>query len=182
MGFTLPEETGGSTDIQSFIHSIPGYQCIFGKGDRDPNALINQLDGLVTGAGVLQADITSVEDVLSTFIRERLRQEPKLTVRELRELIHGDIGGVLIEREGLSKKQQALVDKLNRCWVGMTQRHLQDICAAANRDASKPGVILVAYESSKAEMIKVLAERGFINHIIVNEDVAGALRTLGEKK
>jgi len=181
--FTLPEENGGSMDLQSFIRSIPGYQLIFGNGTRKNKGLIDQLDGLVTGTGVLRSNINSIENVQSTFIRERLRQEAgRTTVEELRDLIHGDIGGVLIERQGLSTSGQDLVDNLNKCWVGMTQDHLRNIAAKANKTKGMPGVILVAYEAYKAEMIKVLAERGFINHLIINEEVAGALRTLGLKK
>jgi len=196
--FTLTGEEGELGSLQSFIHSIPGYQYIFGgpsgsapSGSDEDLPLIHKLDGLITGTGIIQPDTKTIENVRATFIRERLEQETGLPLDYLRELIHGDLGGVLIEKDGLGKRDLKMVQDLNKCWVGMTQQHLKNIAAQANatknkalvgkHDESMPGVILMAYEAAKAEMIKVLIQRGFINHLIINDDLAGALKTLGER-
>jgi DNA-binding transcriptional regulator LsrR (DeoR family) len=144
--------------IRKRIMRFPNYQAIFG-GPGEPG-LIEQLDAIVTSCGNAHH-----------FNQFWTTELPQLGVspERLNSLTHGNIGGVLLERDGLDGRDKAFFDDIARRWTGITRRHYEQL---ALRD---PGVILLAIGHNKADVVLRCAELNLVTELIIDEDLARAL-------
>jgi DNA-binding transcriptional regulator LsrR (DeoR family) len=144
--------------IRRRISCFPNYQAIFGGPGRP--GLIDQLDAIVTSCG----NAHHYNQFWTTEL-PRLNVSPE----RLNTLTHGNIGGVLLEREDLAAKDKGLIDDITRRWTGITRRHYEQ-CAKRN-----PGVILLALRNNKADVVLKCVELGLVTELIIDEDLAMAL-------
>ena len=157
--------------MREFFDEIPGYKKIF-KGAKPE---ISVLDTIVTGVGVISEEDASGSQMTGAFLRERLALEPELDWRQLSTLVYGDIGGVLVPRHG--KEEHEWVTRLNAGWTGLQVKHLD-----AFRQSSKKRLILIAYNSSKAEVIREVLRCGWVQHLIISATVSTALVSLEKQR
>lgn len=165
--------------FEKYLLSIPGYREIFGGFQRDaPRALVDEVDTIISGVGVVVTDPDRAHHETGAFIRERLFQEDSLKKAELSKWILGDIGGVLVER---SARDAAKVRALNEGWTGVREHHLKRVAKEA-APGNAPGVIVIAKGKAKADLIIEIIRRGYVNEIIVDEELANEIVRLKPSK
>jgi DNA-binding transcriptional regulator LsrR (DeoR family) len=140
------------------ISRYPNYQAIFGGPDQA--GVIHQLDAIVTSCGNAHH-----YNALWSIELPRLNVTPAW----LNSLTHGNIGGVLLEREDLSPEDSAALRGIARRWTGITREHYEQ-CARRS-----PGVILLALGANKADVVLKCAELGLVTELIIDEDLASAI-------
>jgi DNA-binding transcriptional regulator LsrR (DeoR family) len=151
--------------LWDFIRNIPGYKRIFGKG-----GYVHDLDTVLTGVGVMAINPVHT----ATFIREREAQEGP-AFEKARPYILGDFAGWVLPRPGLKAPASELVAELNQGWTGISLEQLKHV-AAKTKSKSAPGVIAVAFGTEdKSGILRETIKRGLINHLIVDEKLAGQL-------
>lgn len=167
----IPEEFAGhnQTVVFDLIRCLRSYKEIFGDGDT--GGLVGELDTLVTSAGgfgeryhAFQSEFVSV---------------PGFTRNRLAELAVGDIGGVLIPKDGIfTKAQEKMFSAWRRLWTGIRIEQLRRISAEAMTNG-RPGVILVAIGANKADIVQaVVCREKLVNHLIIDETLAARLQEL----
>ena len=160
---------------RKFFAGVPGYNAIFGGIRGSATPLIRRLDTIITGVGTIVLTREAQWRETGDFIKERLDQDC-LSKQEMHRLIYGDIGGILLAREGLSAGDMKQIDQLNAGWMGMRLSHWQAVARAAAPKGA-PGVIVVAYGPWKAEMVRKIIQLGLVNQLIVDATLADALLT-----
>src|SRR5262249_36221280 len=144
--------------IRKRISRFPNYQAIFGGPGQ--HGVIDRLDAIVTSCG----DAHHYNQFWTTEL-PRLGVSPE----KLNRLTYGNIGGVLLERENLDANDRALFADIARRWTGIMRRHYEQ-CVQR-----KPGVILLALGSNKADAVLRCVELGLVTELIIDEDLAMAL-------
>lgn len=162
--------------LKEFFQHIRGYEHVFGSEKRSrQQPLISELDTLLTGIGAIFPE-GELEDRTGAFIRERELQEDASLV-ELRDLILGDFCGMLLPRPGIGKTKSQRVNKLNQGWLGIKEDHIQKIVAKSMAGRG-PGVIVVADGAEKAEMVREVVARGYVNSLAISSSLAETIKTL----
>jgi hypothetical protein len=159
------------------FEQIPGYKAIF----RRPGRRVDEVDTIITGAGIVVTQGDTLEVSTGDLIEERLQQEDDLTKEQLDRLIWGDIGGWLIEKPNLKPSERNLVEDLNRGWTGATVHDLIRVANAAQR-GKRPGVILVARGAAKAGLVTETIRRGLVNTLLLDSDLVGQIERLGKEQ
>lgn len=198
----LPENHNNS-QVRDFIYDISGFTKIFGRHPQrklnwqsnSEAALVNQLEVILTGAGVVHSDVK----LTGSFLRERC-ESGEVDFDRLKKLVVGDIGGVLLAHESASDAERAAVDKLNAGWCGLSENLLtyvakkstaareklkagEKVNAEQKTNADKkakpavppPGTVVIARGAEKAEVVRVAVKRGLISTLIIGVDLARAL-------
>jgi DNA-binding transcriptional regulator LsrR (DeoR family) len=166
----IPEKFEGFTHAAGFAHMrcYKSYKTIF--GDSSTPGLIAKLDTVLTSAGAFGEHYHAFRnDVVENadFTRERLS-----------EFAEGDIAGVLIGKDGLTKTQAKDLDTIRKLWTGIRIEQLRRISANA-RNSGHPGVILCALGANKADIVLAAAIREkLVNHLIIDETLAARLQEL----
>jgi DNA-binding transcriptional regulator LsrR (DeoR family) len=170
---------------ESFICEIPGYQAIFGTGAGKQKPLADSLDTIISGMGIIvpQKERANPEppapgafhEETGDFIRERVAQEENLTEASMNRFIYGDVGGWLLEREGLTAGDRRLVDELNQGWTGLKGEQMAAVARKAKASRA-PGVIILAAGPAKAAMVKEIVRRGLVNELLIDATLAAALK------
>jgi len=182
-GFSL--HRNGGAGWQDFVQEIPGYRSIFGPGNGRDRPWVERVDTIISGAGIIAREshrpvpsgptvCTAAHEETGDFIRERLTQETDITESSLAKLIYGDMGGLLLGREDLRAGERRLVDSLNQGWTGITAEHLVNVARGA-KPGGAPGVIVVAAGPAKAEMVRQIVKRGFVNELLIDSSLGKAL-------
>lgn len=152
--------------IRQFISDTPGYQRVF----SGPEALVNRMDMLITSLG------SSKSPVLGSF--DELVQAAGIRANDLRQLVVGDVGGILLPRSGLSHAKAALVDELNGLWTGIKIGHLNAIADRAAENPEMAGVVVVALQAERGDTIFELIRRGLVNELIIDHMAAERLQII----
>jgi len=178
------------TNWPNILNQSPGYEKILGR-PTGQKRLADEVDTVITGAGIVASDSlpwspakqAAGTDGPSTgdLIEERLQQEGPEVRAKLPRLIYGDIGGVLLSRSGLTRKEQELVDDLNDGWTGLHERDLVRIARAAKKNGA-PGIVVIASGATKGELLHAAIQRGLVNHLVVNELLKEKLTELAAPK
>lgn len=155
------EETQSS--IRRFVEDAPSYGKVF----AGPGPLIDRMDALITSVGSSRAPVRGIaaELTLAGGIDER----------RLRDLVVGDVGGILIPRPTLSGDDARLVEELNAMWTGIRIEHVRAIADRAEQDPSKAGVIVAALRAERGETVFELIRNELVNDLILDEDAAAGL-------
>jgi hypothetical protein len=151
------------TSIRRFISETPGYHRVF----SGPDALIHRMDMLISSLG------SSKTPVLGSF--EELVLAGGLKPNDLRQLVIGDLGGILIPKRGLSKAREALIDDLNDLWTGIKMEHVHAIAQRAFANSNLSGVVVVAIQAERGDTAFELICRGLVNELIVDQAAAAQL-------
>jgi DNA-binding transcriptional regulator LsrR (DeoR family) len=157
--------------IWRFISDTPGHHRVF----SGPDALIHQMDMLISSIG------SANTPVLGSF--DELVLAGGLKANDLRQLVIGDLGGILVPKTGLSKAKQALIDDLNELWTGMKTEHVHAIAERAFADNRLSGVVVVAIQTERGDTAFELICRGLVNELILDQSAATQLqRRLNERQ
>jgi len=167
-----PQES--SPVLSDFLFKIPGFQKIFRPSSGV--ALVAKVDTVVTGVGVFKEDGQEEDRESGAFLRERIAQE-HLDSAKLAKIVYGDFGGILLPRPNLTPSQQSQVADLNIGWMGAQET---DFCRIArqSRSSNRPGMIVVARGTQKAELIRHALQRGLVNELIIDIPLARKLQEL----
>lgn len=152
--------------IRQFISDTPAYQRVFTGSD----ALINKMDMLISSVG------SSKSPVLGSF--EELVQAAGIRSNDLRQLIVGDLGGILIPISGLSAAKQMLVDELNSLWTGISTEQIRHIADRAFADPNQSGVVVMALQAERGDTVFELIKQSLVNEIILDQAAAERLHQL----
>jgi DNA-binding transcriptional regulator LsrR (DeoR family) len=167
----IPEEFQGRKRaiVVDFIGHLRSYREIFGDLSKPRGrGLIDAADCVLTSAGSFHSWMMYKNELVT------IGGIPK---ERLLELSAGDIGGVLIPREGLSKADNRAFQRISSLWTGITLEHYRRVAAAANVPRDHPGVMLCACGRNKANIVRALVARvRVVNTLIVDDTLADALR------
>ncbi len=148
--------------IREYLLDAASYRRIF-AGDAP---LVNRIDTVITSVGSAARPLGgAMEEVL---------QAGDISAAELKELIVGDVGGILIPHPGVSEAGAARVEELNSMWTGITKDHLARLAmrAAATGGA---GVVVAAIGRERAPIVAELIRLEMVNELIIDWDLANAL-------
>lgn len=155
--------------LRRFVRSSAAYRDIFlGNSSEGVKPLISRLDAILTSVG-------SAEKAYG-FSQDLLLKMANLQRDQLKDEIHGDIGGVI-----LPKRDSELTRKLRGMWTGMNAEHLQDCRKRALREG-KPGVVVATFGADKASVLIECVERQLVNRIIADADVFNEMAKLLEQR
>jgi hypothetical protein len=146
--------------ILRYISDTPGYHHVF----SGPDALIHQMDMLISSVG------SSSMPVLGSF--EELVFAGGLRANDLRQLVVGDLGGILIPKIGLSNAKKKLIEDLNELWTGIKIEHVRAISKRAFDNSDLSGVVVVALQSERGDTAFELIQMGLVNELIVDHAAA----------
>jgi len=154
---------------------IDDYQTIFGPAAQaDAVPLADQLDTLITSVGSLSQGWQTYTNELITV--------GGISTEELRAVAVGDINGVLMPKSiltggPLTASQEEEFNVMAGAWTGLTLQQCQRIARQAAH-SERPGVIVVAIGASKKEIVLEVVQRGLVNELIIDHDLARALGTM----
>ena len=149
--------------IREYILDTASYRQIFGA-DRP---LINLIDMVVTSVGSGDRPLGgAMEEILSAG---------DISVGELKRLIIGDVGGVLIPKPSLSEDERQLVDNLNAMWTGITKEHISRLALRSGQSGGGAGVVVAAIGKERAEIIAEMVRLEMVNELIIDWGLANAL-------
>lgn len=151
------------SSIWRYIGDTPGYHRVF----SGPDALVHKMDMLISSVG------SSNTPVLGSF--EDLVMAGGLKASDLRQLVIGDLGGILIPKAGLSKSKAALIDELNELWTGIKTEQVRAIAERAFADRKSSGVVVVAIQAERGDTVFELICSGLVNEIIIDHTAAARL-------
>jgi DNA-binding transcriptional regulator LsrR (DeoR family) len=158
--------------IEEMMHSSNSYRQIFGPRSRRGTP---QSDGLVAAADALLTSIGHADHPMG-FNYDELLRSGEITADRLKNLVVGDIGGVLIRRPGLSRRDERAVDALNAMWTGLNYDALEKIAIRASK-GNQPGVIVVSTGKNRADILHAVVMKGLVNEAILDAQAADGLRS-----
>jgi DNA-binding transcriptional regulator LsrR (DeoR family) len=170
MAPVIPEKFEGFTHAAGFAHMrcYKPYKTIF--GDSFTPGLIETLDTVLTSTGGFGEHYHA--------FRNDVIEDPGFTRERLGEFAEGDIAGVLIGKDGLTKTQAKDLDTIRKLWTGIRIEQLRQISANA-RNNGHPGVILCAIGASKADIVlAAIIREKLVNHLFIDETLAARLQEL----
>lgn len=145
------------------IRDAPNYERIF----SGPDALVARMDVLMTSVGFSESPVFGgLDDLL---------RAGRVDFETLRDLVVGDLGGLLIVRPDATEAQNALIDELNRMWTGISLDQVADIAARAHEKPATSGVIVLALRAERAKTLLELIRRGLVNQLVIDHDAAAGL-------
>lgn len=144
------------------------YSQIFGKSDSDrKKACIGKVDTILTSVGSAMQD--------AGFWSMQLAESAGVSLPQLKKFVLGDIAGVLIPLEKSADDSQSKIKDIQERWLGAELNDLK-LCAKRAISTGKPGVIVLAIGSNKADVIYRILCEGVISHLFVDFDLATALQ------
>jgi DNA-binding transcriptional regulator LsrR (DeoR family) len=110
------------------------------------------------------------------FNYAELLRSGDITAERLKNLVVDDIGGVLIRRRGLSRRDERAVDALSAMWTGLNYDALVKLAIRAS-DGRQPGVIVASTGKNRAEILHAVILKGLVNEAILDVQAADALQS-----
>ena len=149
--------------IREYIRETASYEKIF----IGPDCYVDQMDSLITSVGSAAAPVRG-----STA---ELLMAAEIDTKTLRDLVVGDIGGILIPKQSLTAEKKALVDDINKMWTGLSLDRLATIARRAASGRNLGGNIVVAFGREKIESVVQAIRMGLVNELIIDRDLENAL-------
>jgi DNA-binding transcriptional regulator LsrR (DeoR family) len=154
--------------IRRFMRQFAGYAAVFGaEGNQNGDALAHQVDTMLTSVGAVAAGRRGI------FLSERVRLG-ELSEAELMETVAGDLGGLIIPRGKLNPVQARHIAAMNQRWTGIKQHDLER-CAETAARGKRPGVIVLAPDRHRRDIVVRAVELGLINQLIISRELADEL-------
>jgi DNA-binding transcriptional regulator LsrR (DeoR family) len=156
--------------IKKLFRFVDAYRAVFGgDGYQTPQPpWIERIDMLLTSVGPLERPLG--------YGGNALLRAADVDVEELRRMIAGDVAGVLLPRPALNPKARDTLADIRRRWRGIQDVHLRR-CAERGRKG-RPGIVIVALGANKAATVREVVQRGLVNHLLIDDDLAEALQRL----
>lgn len=168
----LMESGEGQQWMAAYMSTVKDYDDIFGifHGPAKDGALVRNMDCALASVG-------SSSDP-QRFWSKAMLEYAETTVDEMRELVIGDVGGVLLPRADLSMQQRQRFDAIVARWTGIQLDHLA-LCAAKGHasEQNAMGVIAVGVGRSRAEPLLVAVDLRLVNHLVIDSSLAEGLQT-----
>jgi DNA-binding transcriptional regulator LsrR (DeoR family) len=167
--------------IRRFLSGVRGYRRVFGADDQPENTtppMINDLDAILSSVGGVDRARRGI------FLSERI-DAGDITEPELRRSVIGDIGGIIIPAEGISKEDRIRIDRMNERWTGVRLADLRRCADAALKsgfDRSKPGVLLFVLGKNRVDMVLRCVELGLVNELIIDQELEQAFIAYAKDK
>ncbi len=150
--------------IREYLMDAASYRRIF-AGDAP---LIHRVDTVITSVGTADRPLGgAMAELLSAA---------DITAEDLKAVIAGDAGGILIPQRTASASDVALVDQINGMWTGITREQLSRLALRAGRGAG-PGVVVAAIGRERAGIVAEMIRLEMINELIIDWDLANALES-----
>jgi len=160
--------------IKKLIGHVEAYKEIFERTTATTvreEPLINKVDTILTSVGAAETTLAWGDDELG--------RTAGFNRSDLKELIIGDISGVLIPKTNLRKTDQTTLIDIQQRWTGVREDQLRD-CANRAKRLKTPGVIVSTIGRNKAAIVVECVARGLINQLLIDQDLADELvRLLG---
>ena len=172
----IPEGFGGerAETIRAYFRSFPGYRAVFGAGRSDRGGLITKLDGMLTSIATNEA--TSEAEL--TWL-DAASTAASVEAEDLVRASVGNIGGLFVEHREASPADRRLVDRVNDRWTAFRFDHMERCARAAANDSERLGVVVIAgRHASQAPTALECVRRGYVNRLLLDPRVAGALERL----
>jgi DNA-binding transcriptional regulator LsrR (DeoR family) len=162
--------------IRQFLREVGGYTEIFGDpaGKRSPPLppLVQQVDTILTSVGAAGGEQRGI------FLQERISLKD-FKEAELLRLVAGDIGGVLIPRQGLGDDERQKIQRMNaEKWTGVKQDDLERCAREALRNG-RPGIVVLAIGAARREVVQRCVELNLVNELLVDQELAAELERDG---
>lgn len=160
------------TIIRRFITHVEAYKDIFygGSGGSAQNEpLIETIDTVITSVGAAETTLGWGEDEFG--------RTASFNRVDLKELIIGDISGVLIPKPNLKNPERKKLHLIEERWTGVKEVHLKECARKANENKTS-GVIIATIGANKGEIVLECIKRGLVNHLLIDQDLADKLRGL----
>lgn len=125
----------------------------------DSTGTVGKLDAILTS-------VASPKQPNRQFV-PRFEKETGVDERTIAERVIADIGGVWIPRH----EGDPVVASWNKWWTGITYSHYAN-CAQRAALEDKPGVIVIAFGSNKAEVVLEVVRRGLVNSLVIDDSLA----------
>lgn len=151
--------------IRSLIDMVRDYGTIYSGLEGRPG-LVEVIDCVL--CSVSPADRVWGDDLV---------RSGQFDVEDLTELVHGDLCGVLLSRNGKEKQ----VSSLSERWTCVQIRHLQACMKRASGNPKSPGIVVVAIGANKAKCVLECLHRNLINHLVIDDDLADELHKLATR-
>jgi DNA-binding transcriptional regulator LsrR (DeoR family) len=170
---------------RQFVKSIPEYRQIFGIGEarnRDPGALIGQMDIMLTSVGGLLDPTASSQPGTQSSEAGWMSTSGPVTTEEYAQLasegVVGDIAGHFItDSEVTEFGKDSIITKVNRRVFGASPRDFQ-VCAQRTYENDRPGVVMVASTANKAKAVVSAINKGCVSTLIIDQELADAMESL----
>jgi DNA-binding transcriptional regulator LsrR (DeoR family) len=155
--------------IRRFMRQFAGYGAVFGEQEPAGNAtpLANQVDTVLTSVGVVKAKWRGI------FLSERV-QLGEISEEELETWAIGDIGGLIVPQRKLTTPQARRIAAMNERWTGIKLHDLER-CAEQAAHGKRPGVVVLATDRNRKDMVLRCVEMGLINQLIISRELADEL-------
>jgi DNA-binding transcriptional regulator LsrR (DeoR family) len=150
--------------IRRFMRQFTGYGAVFGENGQ---SLACQVDTVLTSVGTVEAGRRGI------FLSERVRLG-ELSEDELTEMVVGDLGGLIIPRRNLDPVPSRRIAAMNERWTGIKQHDLER-CAEEAARSRRPGVVVLAPDRHRRDMVVRCVELGLINQLIISRELADEL-------
>ncbi len=170
LDFSRPEVA----TIRKLLSREIAYQEIFLGGDEPEEQeppFIERLDTVLTGLSP-----TPMEDP-PRYTKYAHGPQGGVHQEHFSDLIISAISGILIPRPRLDAKGREEVEQMQANWTGIQAKALLR-CAENAAQTGAPGVIVVAFGKAKADMVYACVKRGFINHLLIDQDLSEELERL----
>jgi DNA-binding transcriptional regulator LsrR (DeoR family) len=163
-------ERGNESIARELALDSDNYRRIFGHPGNQNRPLMSQVAMIFTGIGDAQTSgrasgVTHQED---PWWLETAKAEG----RDVLSLATGNIGGIWIPSQNASAVERDNIEKMNARWLGAEHGHFER-CSLLGGTADRPGVVVVAVEPEKAEII--LEALYLMNVLIISRHLADAL-------
>jgi DNA-binding transcriptional regulator LsrR (DeoR family) len=163
-------ERGNDGIARELARESDNYRRIFGPSDNQDRPLMGQVAMILTGIGDAQTSgrasgVTGLED---PWWLETAKAEG----RDVLSLATGNIGGIWIPRQDATADERHSIEQMNERWLGAEHGHFER-CSLRGGTPDRPGVVVVAVEPEKAEII--LEALYLMNVLIISRHLADAL-------
>ena len=185
--------------VQEYMDSVfPDHKRIFRTPEEESRVLETlpyNIDTLVTGIGGKGNRFEHLDEDAHFPVEKRVNKVPlpkgnpdtylkwkgksvtKATL--LKEIVCGDIGGVLLPKKQPDEKTQEIaeeiIDSLNERLATLRASHLEH-CGKRPEDGNSNGVIAIAAGTHKADVVIAGLEKGYISRLLIDSDLATALQ------
>ncbi len=148
--------------VREYLLDAESYRRIF-SGETP---FVTRIDTLITSVG-------SAERPLGGAMGEVL-SAAGISAADLRSIIAGDIGGVLIARPDATEDEDRIVDDINEMWTGITRTQVLGVADRAE-GGDGPGVVVAAIGRERTGIVAELIRRSMINELLIDWDLARSL-------
>jgi DNA-binding transcriptional regulator LsrR (DeoR family) len=155
--------------VEKMIRRVKSYARVFPPQQEGD---VQGSDLSIYQVGKLEMILTSVgpsERALG-FSGDQLVAWAGINRDELKELVVGDLGGVLLPKPGLSAHKQLKVQRWNESWTGVQQRHLRWIVEKTAPE--QPGIVVIAVGRDKVRIVLEVLRAGLCHELLIDHDLA----------